>query len=199
MSENKSKLTERQKSLIEEKRKVALERLAQTKKRQFDEGKTSSDNNNNTNDNKNNNKKARWTTFYEYDLSKLENTKGGYIVDEVIEEKINKFKEQATKIDPYLRKHLIYTIIIFYLFERKKEIMYIFNCFLLLAYSLDPNENPKCRDCKSMDVDNIFFQVFNISVCNACKEKYPERYSLITKTEAKEVKKINKKKYKKKV
>ncbi|CAO3627299.1 unnamed protein product [Cunninghamella blakesleeana] len=157
MSETKSKLTEEQKCLIENNRKAALERLAQTKKRQLDEEKASSDSNNNNNNNKkDNNKKAKWTTFYEYDLSKLENTKGGYIVDEVTEEKINKFKEQATKIDPYL------------------------------PYSLDPNENPKCRDCKWMDVDHIFFQVFHLSVCNACKEKYPERYSLITKTEARE-------------
>ncbi|CAO3620272.1 unnamed protein product [Cunninghamella echinulata] len=157
MSENTtttaSKLTSEQKKIIEEKRKVALEKLAQTKKRQLEEEKNP--NNKNENENKNN-KKARWTKFYEYDLSQLENTKGGYIVDEITEDKLNKLKEQATKIDPYL------------------------------PYSLDPNENPKCRDCNSMDVDNIFFQVFKISVCNACKEKFPDKYSLITKTEARE-------------
>lgn len=55
-----------------------------------------------------------------------------------------------------------------------------------IAMSSDPSKNPKCRDCGSMDVDPVFFQVFHMSVCPACKEKYPERYSLITKTEAKE-------------
>ena len=38
-----------------------------------------------------------------------------------------------------------------------------------------------------MDIDSVFFQVFKMSVCNGCKEKFPERYSLITKTEAREV------------
>lgn len=103
MSENTtattSKLTNEQKKMIEEKRKVALEKLAQTKKRQLDQ---ENPNNKNENENKNN-KKARWTKFYEYDLSQLENTKGGYIVDEITEDKLNKLKEQATKIDPYLR------------------------------------------------------------------------------------------------
>ena len=50
----------------------------------------------------------------------------------------------------------------------------------------DPSQSPKCRDCGSMDVDPVFFQVFRMSVCPKCKDKFPERYSLITKTEAKE-------------
>ncbi|CAO3686276.1 unnamed protein product [Rhizopus stolonifer] len=32
----------------------------------------------------------------------------------------------------------------------------------------------------------VFFNVFHINLCSVCKEKYPEKYSLITKTEAKE-------------
>lgn len=37
-----------------------------------------------------------------------------------------------------------------------------------------------------MDLDPIFFNVFHMHLCPTCKEKYPEKYSLITKTEAKE-------------
>lgn len=37
-----------------------------------------------------------------------------------------------------------------------------------------------------MDLDPVFFNVFHIFLCPTCKEKFPEKYSLITKTEAKE-------------
>lgn len=37
-----------------------------------------------------------------------------------------------------------------------------------------------------MDLDPVFFNVFHIYLCPTCKEKFPDKYSLITKTEAKE-------------
>jgi DNA-repair protein complementing XP-A cells len=58
--------------------------------------------------------------------------------------------------------------------------------YMYTAPSLDSTENPKCKECKSMDLDPIFFNVFHMYLCPTCKEKYPEKYSLITKTEAKE-------------
>lgn len=82
--------------------------------------------------------------------------------------------------------------------KKQQRSRHLFVCFFVvynawtlaqwryIAMSSDPSENPKCRDCGSLDVDPIFFQVFHMSVCPRCKEKYPERYSLITKTEAKE-------------
>lgn len=83
--------------------------------------------------------------------------------------------------------------------KKQQRSRHLFVCLFLVVYnawtlaqwryvamSSDPSENPKCRDCGSLDVDPIFFQVFHMSVCPRCKEKYPERYSLITKTEAKE-------------
>ena len=53
--------------------------------------------------------------------------------------------------------------------------------------SLDPSLNPKCRECNSMDVDHVYRVTFRCSVCNSCKNTYPEKYSLLTKTECKEV------------
>ncbi|KAI8329526.1 XPA protein C-terminus-domain-containing protein [Chlamydoabsidia padenii] len=136
-------LTAEQRRTIEENKRLALEKLATTRKRAAEETRF-------------NNKKLKRTPFYEYDLSTLENTKGGFIVDPVTEEKVNRFKEQATKIQP------------------------------MLIYSLDPATAPKCKDCDSLNVDSVFYQVFHLCVCNDCKEKYPEKYSLITKTEARE-------------
>jgi len=52
--------------------------------------------------------------------------------------------------------------------------------------SLDPSANPKCRECNSMDVDHVFQVTFRCAVCNSCKNTYPEKYSLLTKTECKE-------------
>ncbi|KAJ4302944.1 DNA repair protein rad14 [Kalmusia sp. IMI 367209] len=44
----------------------------------------------------------------------------------------------------------------------------------------------KCRECNSLEVDWKWQDVFDISVCNACKDKFPDKYSLLTKTEARE-------------
>lgn len=55
-----------------------------------------------------------------------------------------------------------------------------------IAPSLDPTENPKCKECNSMDLDSVFLSVFHINLCLTCKDNFPDKYSLITKTEAKE-------------
>ena len=44
----------------------------------------------------------------------------------------------------------------------------------------------KCRECSSLDIDFKWQDGFQISICNACKDKFPDKYSLLTKTEAKE-------------
>ncbi|KAF1957343.1 DNA repair protein, partial [Byssothecium circinans] len=44
----------------------------------------------------------------------------------------------------------------------------------------------KCRECSSLEIDWKWQDIFHIGVCNACKEKLPDKYSLLTKTEARE-------------
>ncbi|KAK4501871.1 hypothetical protein PRZ48_007680 [Zasmidium cellare] len=44
----------------------------------------------------------------------------------------------------------------------------------------------KCRECGTLEIDWQWDEVLNCRICNTCKEKYPEKYSLLTKTEAKE-------------
>ena len=53
--------------------------------------------------------------------------------------------------------------------------------------SLDPKMNPKCNECKSIDIDHDFKKTFGCLVCNKCKNDLPEKYSLLTKTECKGV------------
>jgi DNA-repair protein complementing XP-A cells len=43
-----------------------------------------------------------------------------------------------------------------------------------------------CRECGGMEIDWKWDEVFGCRVCNSCKEKLPEKYSLLTKTEARE-------------
>ena len=47
-------------------------------------------------------------------------------------------------------------------------------------------ESKTCRECGSLEVDWKWAEQLQCNICNACKEKFPERYSLLTKTEAKE-------------
>lgn len=43
-----------------------------------------------------------------------------------------------------------------------------------------------CRECSSKDIDFVWEDVFKVCVCFACKEKFPDKYSLLTKTECRE-------------
>lgn len=55
-----------------------------------------------------------------------------------------------------------------------------------LSAIVDKEDRKKCGECGSLEIDWVWEEVFNCCVCNACKEKFPEKYSLLTKTECKE-------------
>jgi DNA-repair protein complementing XP-A cells len=55
-----------------------------------------------------------------------------------------------------------------------------------LSVLADEKTRKRCRECRSVEIDFVWEEVFGCAVCNACKQKYPEKYSLLTKTEAKE-------------
>ncbi|KAI0469305.1 XPA protein C-terminus-domain-containing protein [Xylaria cf. heliscus] len=55
-----------------------------------------------------------------------------------------------------------------------------------LSALADEKERRKCRECGNLEIDFVWDEVFACSVCNACKEKFPEKYSLLTKTECRE-------------
>lgn len=52
-----------------------------------------------------------------------------------------------------------------------------------LSVLADEKERKKCRECGSLEIDFVWDEVFGCRVCNTCKDKYPEKYSLLTKTE----------------
>jgi len=52
---------------------------------------------------------------------------------------------------------------------------------------LDKREiTKKCQECGSLEIDWNWDELLHCQVCHTCKDKFPERYSLLTKTEAKE-------------
>lgn len=55
-----------------------------------------------------------------------------------------------------------------------------------LSVLVDDKKRKKCRECGSMEIDWVWEEVFSCCVCGTCKEKYPEKYSLLTKTECRE-------------
>ncbi|KAI1129850.1 XPA protein C-terminus-domain-containing protein [Nemania abortiva] len=55
-----------------------------------------------------------------------------------------------------------------------------------LSALTDETERKKCRECGTLEIDFVWEEVFGCAVCNACKEKVPEKYSLLTKTECRE-------------
>ncbi|KAH6613260.1 XPA protein C-terminus-domain-containing protein [Chaetomium tenue] len=55
-----------------------------------------------------------------------------------------------------------------------------------LSVLADEKTRKRCRECRTVEIDFVWEEVFGCAVCNTCKEKYPEKYSLLTKTECKE-------------
>ncbi|CAG7852539.1 DNA repair protein rad14 {ECO:0000305} AltName: Full=XP-A family homolog rhp14 {ECO:0000303/PubMed:11408483} [Serendipita indica DSM 11827] len=110
---------------------------------------------------------SRLSNYFEYDLSKMVNTKGGFLVDE-------DGSGVGKEVDEDMRRR-----------EKQREMERVAKNAEPFRM-LDPAENPKCRECGSLDIDHVFHRTFRCLVCNACKNTYPEKYSLLTKTECKE-------------
>lgn len=56
----------------------------------------------------------------------------------------------------------------------------------LSALDVDQRAEKGCRECGSLEIDWNWAEIFNCRVCARCKETLPDKYSLLTKTEAKE-------------
>ncbi|KAJ7169557.1 hypothetical protein C8R46DRAFT_1162371 [Mycena filopes] len=105
---------------------------------------------------------SRLGKYFEYDLSKMHNSKGGFLLEdgkEVDEDMIRKEKERE-------RQRI----------EKNME----------PPVYLDPALNPKCRECGSISIDHSYRKTFGCLVCKTCQNEKPEKYSLLTKTECKQ-------------
>ncbi|KAJ9499971.1 DNA repair protein rad14 [Exophiala xenobiotica] len=119
--------------------------------------------------------------YVEYDFSKMIDTKGGFLTaDDDPHNKAMHANEQDVKPANVTQRE----------WERQQLLRSLRN---QKAGPFEPgisaaqDRNTKsCRECGTLEVDWKWLDVFGIAVCNACKEKFPERYSLLTKTEARE-------------
>lgn len=106
--------------------------------------------------------------YIEFDLSKLHNSKGGFLVDE--DEGAGGGGNKGKSEDEIRAER-----------ERQRE---------RLQQTMDPgvnlSERAMCRECGSRDIDEQIRTVFAILVCRSCQRKLPEKYSLLTKTEVRE-------------
>lgn len=103
--------------------------------------------------------------YFEYDLSKLHNSRGGFLTEDDLEgDRIRTVVEVARQK------------------QREKQMMREGEEPPIL-----PDSSPRCDECRSLEIDHQFLKVFDVRVCKSCKEKSPEKYSLLTKTECKEV------------
>jgi len=108
------------------------------------------------------NRDSRLGKYFDYDLSKMVNSKGGFLIEdgkEVDEDMLRKEKERER--------------------QRMQKNMEP-------AVYLDPALNPKCRECQSISIDHNYRKTFGCLVCKTCQNEKPEKYSLLTKTECKQ-------------
>jgi DNA-repair protein complementing XP-A cells len=123
--------------------------------------------------------------YVEYDFSKMTDTKGGFLSVEddphnrALHAGSNKQDEKPAHMTQkeWERQQLIQSL--------KKHRS---GPFEPAIGPLGPQgaDQKKCRECGSLEIDWSWDEIFKCSVCNTCKEKLPEKYSLLTKTEARE-------------
>ncbi|PWN45801.1 DNA repair protein [Ceraceosorus guamensis] len=102
--------------------------------------------------------------YIEYDLSRLHNSKGGFLVEE---------GDEYSKTAEELAREK----------ERERERI---KADMEPGMMLDPSRQEACQECQSLEIDDQLRRVFGVRVCRSCSKRLPEKYSLLTKTEVKE-------------
>ena len=125
-----------------------------------------------------------FTKYVDYDFSKMKDTKGGFLTEEddpfnkALHAREGKKEEKPANMTQkeWERQQLLQSL------RRERA-----GPFEPAISVLDDKSKQKtCRECGSLEIDWKWEEMLQCCVCNACKEKFPEKYSLLTKTEAKE-------------
>jgi DNA-repair protein complementing XP-A cells len=120
--------------------------------------------------------------YVEYDFSKMTDTKGGFLTAEddphnkALHKEDDSVKPANMTLKEWERQQLLRSL------QSRK------------AGPFEPginelkreDHNKQCRECGSLEIDWKWEEILKCALCNACKEKFPEKYSLLTKTEAKD-------------
>lgn len=122
----------------------------------------------------------KFAKYVDHDFSKMTDTKGGFL--SVDDDPFNK-QMHANGKDEGKPAHMTLKE-----WERHRLLKDLRNRKegpFEPALGLD-NSGKKCRECGSREIDWHWEEVFGCCVCSGCKDKVPEKYSLLTKTEAKD-------------
>lgn len=129
----------------------------------------------------------KFTKYVDYNMSSMTDTKGGFLSAEDDPQNLARDTKKPGQQDEEQRpKHMT---------VREWERLQLIRSLRRqktgpfepgLSVLQDAETRKKCGECGSLEVDWVWEEVFHLCVCNKCKEQYPEKYSLLTKTECKE-------------
>lgn len=123
----------------------------------------------------------KFQKFVEYDFSKMTDTKGGFLTHE--DDPHNKALHASNRDEKPANMTLKE-------WERAQMLKKMRDQqagpYEPGINGLDRSTLKKCRECGSLEIDFKWDEAFACPVCAGCKDKYPEKYSLLTKTEARE-------------
>lgn len=123
----------------------------------------------------------KFAKYVDYELSKMTDTHGGFIGTEddphsVLAAENLKDKPAGMTLEEWARhQHRIKLL---------KEKQGAFEPHISALE--DTDEEKTCWECGSKEIDWKWKDVFKCRVCEKCKKEKPEKYSLLTKTEARE-------------
>lgn len=180
-----SGLSKEQQALIERNREKALERFKLRQgfaagqrdgsqyKPQVPGAVESSDNLNNKGDavTKYIRPSVRKSDYIEYDFSTMQDTYGGFVSGRNVDKN---GKPIEMSLEEWKRQQ-----------KEKQELDSLQDDEYELP-PVDDHDAPKCHECNSIEIDKKMLEIFGCLVCKRCKEKFPNKYSLLTKTECKE-------------
>ncbi|KAL3474733.1 XPA protein C-terminus-domain-containing protein [Aspergillus californicus] len=127
-----------------------------------------------------------FSKFVEYDFSKMTDTKGGFLTEE--DDPFNKALHTRDGRDKDDGKPANMT-------QKEWERQQLLTALRRdragpfepgISVLDEKSEQKVCRECGSLEIDWKWEEELGCRVCHSCKEKLPERYSLLTKTEARE-------------
>jgi DNA-repair protein complementing XP-A cells len=122
----------------------------------------------------------KFQKYVEYDFSKMTDTKGGFMTqeDDPGNRTLHKPDDSGKPANMSLKEWESQQL--------RKRLRDRREGPFEPGLSVLNSDKKKCRECGSLEIDWQFDEHLQTQVCHTCKEKLPEKYSLLTKTEAKE-------------
>jgi len=123
----------------------------------------------------------KFAKYVEYDLSKMTDTKGGFMSTDDDPHSVLAAENLADKppgmtLEEWARHQKRIKL------QKEKQ-----GVFEPAISALENTKKDKtCWECKAKEIDWKWREVFGCRVCEKCKNEKPEKYSLLTKTEARE-------------